>query len=64
MVNWDGSLRILIGMAEAVVLEGLSRVCLAISGEGVVPRPAGVEMLSGNIKSSRFMASRCSAVAA
>jgi hypothetical protein len=42
-------------------LEDLSLSFLLSSGEGDVPSPAGVEILSENIKSSRFMASEFSA---
>ena len=55
---------ILIGIAEATVCEGLSASFLVNSGEGDMPNPAGVEMLSENMKSSRFMASELSAFAA
>ena len=45
------------GMAEATVLEDFSGSFLLSSGEGDMPSPAGVEMLSENMKSSRFIAS-------
>lgn len=56
--NWVvDSFRILIGMAEATALDDFSGSFLLSSGEGDMPIPAGVEILSANIKSSRFMAS-------
>ena len=48
------------GMAEATALADFSLSFLLSSGEGDMPSPAGVEMLSENIKSSRFMASEFS----
>jgi hypothetical protein len=61
-VNWEeDSFRILIGIAEATALDDFSGSFLLSSGEGDMPIPAGVEMLSENIKSSRFIASECSA---
>lgn len=58
MVNCAGSFRTLIGMAEAVACEDLSAPSFfASSGEGDMPNPAGVEMLSENIKSSMFIVS-------
>ena len=47
-------------MADATALEDLSASFLS-SGDGDVPSPAGVEMLSEKIKSSRFIASGFSA---
>lgn len=48
-------------MAEATALEDFSVSLLLNSGEGDdVPSPAGVEILSENIKSSRFIASELS----
>lgn len=73
MANWEESFRIFIGIAEAMAFEGFSRVSsvisgegdlrvsLEISGEGDVPRPAGVDIFSEKINSSRFMTSRFSA---
>lgn len=51
------------GIAEAVVFDDLSTSFLVISGEGEVAIPAGVDILSENIKSSKFMASEVSTVA-
>lgn len=58
-----GSFRNLMGIAEAVVFDDLSISFLVISGEGEVAIPAGVDILSENIKSSKFMASEVSTVA-
>jgi hypothetical protein len=53
------------GIAEATALEDFSLVSFLLSsGEGDWPSPAGVEMLSEKMKSSRFIASGCSAFAA
>lgn len=56
MENCTDSLRILIGIAEAVALEDFSDSFLLISGEGEL-RPAGVEIFSADIQSSIFMGS-------
>ena len=48
------------GIAEATALDDASESFLLNSGEGDMPSPAGVEMLSENIKSSRFIASELS----
>ena len=45
------------GIADATAFEDLSESFLLSSGEGEFPSPAGVDMLSANMKSSRFMAS-------
>jgi hypothetical protein len=47
-------------MADATALEDFS-VSFLSSGDGDAPSPAGVEMLSEKIKSSRFIASGFSA---
>ena len=51
----------MIGIAEAVALEDFSISFFISSGDGELPIPAGVPILSANIKSSRFMASGWSA---
>lgn len=45
------------GIADATALEDFSDSFLLSSGEGEFPSPAGVDMLSANMKSSRFIAS-------
>jgi hypothetical protein len=51
------------GIAEATALEDFSDVSfLDSSGDGDMPRPAGVDIFSENINSSRFIASEFSAV--
>ena len=49
------------GIAEATALVDFSASFLESSGDGDMPSPAGVDMLSENMKSSRFIASGCSA---
>jgi hypothetical protein len=44
------------GIADATAFEDLSGDSL-VSGGGEMPRPAGVDMFSEKIKSSRFIAS-------
>jgi hypothetical protein len=51
------------GIADATALEDFSGSFLLSSGEGELPSPAGVDMLSANMKSSRFMASGISGAA-
>ena len=50
------------GIADATALEDFSGSFLLSSGEGEFPSPAGVDMLSANMKSSRFMASEFSGI--
>lgn len=50
------------GIAEATVCDDFSMSFLWFSGEGEVAMPAGVEMLSEKIKSSKFIASELSTV--
>jgi hypothetical protein len=49
------------GIAEATALADFSASFLLSSGDGELPIPAGVEMLSENMKSSMFIASGWSA---
>lgn len=57
IMGWVNSLRVLIGMAEAVAWAVLSSLCLAPSGDGVTARPAGVPTFSELMKSSKFIGS-------
>lgn len=50
------------GIADATALDNFSASFLLSSGEGEFPSPAGVDMLSVNMKSSRFMASEFSEI--
>jgi hypothetical protein len=45
------------GIADATAFDDFSGDSLVDSGGGEVPRPAGVDMLSEKMKSSRFIAS-------
>lgn len=51
------SLRILIGIAEATALGAFSTVSFSFLSSGEGDMPAGVDILSEKINSSRFMGS-------